>query len=91
MQHITTINGEQVRWQMIGRGHWRWNEFDLIREVDGRPSVGLMVDWSPGGYRDKSITWWIYENGKRGPKPLRSLSHAQRAVRGRVESRKAER
>lgn len=90
--HVMEINGESVRWELVARGHWRWGVFDLKREVDGSPSVGMKIDWTPrSNYRSKGITWWIYENGRRGPKPLRSLEHAQRAVRNRVEARSSRR
>jgi hypothetical protein len=86
--HVQSIDGEEIRWQMIARGHWRWGAFDLKREVQGQPSVGLKVDWTPRSYKSKGISWWIYENGRRGPKPCRSLEHAQRIVRGRIEARR---
>lgn len=86
--HVQNIDGEEVRWVMVARGHWRWGAFDLKREVDGRSSIGLKVEWTPRSYPNKHVKWWIYENGRRGPKACRSLEHAQRIVRGRIEERR---
>ena len=86
--HVQKINGREIRWEMVDRGHWRWARWDIKRTIKGQPSAGLIVEYDPRNYPAQGIEWWIYENGRKGPKPCRSLEHAQRAVRNRIEGTK---
>jgi hypothetical protein len=82
-----TIAGKPAVWTMIEPGHWTWGRFTITRETNGRSSVGSTHStWAgPGKYRALGILWWIEENGRRGNRPCRSLDHAMRSVRNRVE------
>ena len=83
------IAGQLVTWTMVEPGHWTWGRFAITRETKGQASVGVTHStWAgPGKYRALGIKWWIHENGRRGPRPCRSLEHAVRCVRNRVEGR----
>ena len=85
-----TIAGRPATWTMIEPGHWTWGKFDILRETKGQSSVGVTHStWAgPGKYRELGIQWWIHENGRRGSRPCRSLEHAVRSVRNRVEGRR---